>query len=218
MATNPQSNDDQKNLNERLRSLKIDRAPAPSPSNKNRSPKLLLVGIAALVALAAFAYLFLFSGTKTISAATVRVESAGATSGTSILSATGYVVAHHKIAVGAKVMGRVAWIGVEKGDMVQEGQVLVRLEDSEFRAQVNQARANLAAAQARLDRLKTGSRPEEKLKDKAAVLQAEANLKNAEAEFQRAESLYKSGVASKSEYDRALAQRDTAAALVQSAR
>ena len=218
MATNPQSNEDQKNLNERLRSLKIDRGPAPSPGNKNRSPKLLLVGIAALVALAAFAYLFLFSGTKTISAATVRVESAGATSGTSILSATGYVVAHHKIAVGAKVMGRVAWIGVEKGDMVQEGQVLVRLEDIEFRAQVNQARANLAAAQARLDQLRTGSRPQEKMRDRAAVLQAEARLRTAEAEYQRTERLYRDQVASKSELDRALAERDTAAALVEAAK
>ena len=99
--------------------------------------------------------MFLFSGAKTISAAPVRVESAGASQGASVLSATGYVVAHHKIAVGAKVMGRVAWIGVEKGDKVQEGQVLVRLEDNEFRAQVNQARANLASAQARLDQLRS---------------------------------------------------------------
>src|SRR5678815_2872440 len=147
-----------------------------------------------------------------------RVESGGQSFGESVLSASGYVVAHHKIAVGAKVMGRVAWIGVEKGDNVQEGQVLVRLEDGEFRAQVNQAQANLAAAQARLDRLKTGSRPEEKLKDKAAVMQAEANLKNAEAEYQRTESLFRSGVASKAEYDRALAQRDSAMATVQAAR
>lgn len=218
MVTNPQSNEDQRNLNERLRSLKIDRAPAPSPGNKNRSPKLLLVGIAALVALAAFAYLFLFAGTKTISAATVRVESAGATSGSSILSATGYVVAHHKIAVGAKVMGRVAWIGVEKGDMVQEGQVLVRLEDVEFRAQVNQARANLASSQAGLDQLRTGSRPQEKMRDRAAVLQAEARLRTAEAEYQRTERLYRDQVASKSELDRALAERDTAAALVEAAK
>ncbi len=218
MVTNPQSNEDQKHLNERLRSLKIDRAPAPSAANKNRSPKLLLLGIAVLVALAAFAYLFLFSGTKTISAATVRVESAGATPGTSILSATGYVVAHHKIAVGAKVMGRVAWIGVEKGDLVQEGQVLVRLEDTEFRAQVNQARANLASAQARLDQLRTGSRPQEKMRDKAAVLQAEARLRTAEAEYQRTERLFRDGVASKSELDRALAERDTAAALVEAAK
>jgi len=218
MITSPSSNEAQEDLNKRLRSLKIDRGPAPTPAGNNRAPKLLLLGIAALLALAALGYVFLFPTAKTISVTPVRVESGAASLGESVLSASGYVVAHHKIAVGAKVMGRVAWIGVEKGDIVQEGQVLVRLEDSEFRAQVNQARANLAAAQARLDRLRTGSRPEEKLKDKAAVLQAEANLKNAEAEFQRAESLFRSGVSSKAELDRALAQRDTAAAMVQAAR
>ena len=198
--------------------MKIDRGPAPSPAANNRSPKLLLLAIAALLAVVALGYVFLFSGAKTISAASVRVESGGPFLGESVLSASGYVVAHHKIAVGAKVMGRVAWIGVEKGDIVHEGQVLVRLEDTEFRAQVNQAQANLAASNARLDRFRTGSRPEEKLKDKAAVLQAEANLKNAEAEYQRTEALYRSGVSSKAEYDRALAQRDSAAALVQAAK
>jgi HlyD family secretion protein len=219
MATNPQSTEEQKNLNERLRSLKIDRAPAPAPGSKNRSPKLLLLGVSVLVALAALGYVFLFTGTKTISAAPVRVETAGgAAAGTSILSATGYVVAHHKIAVGAKVMGRVAWIGVEKGDLVQEGQVLVRLENTEFQAQVNQARANLASAEARLQQLRTGSRPQEKMRDKAAVLQAEARLRTAEAEYQRTERLHREGVSSKSELDRALAERDTAAALLEAAK
>ena len=218
MVTNPQSNEDRKDLNERLRSLKIDRGPAQPSGNKNQTPKLLLLGIATLIALAVFAYLFLFSGTKTISAAPVRVETAGASAGTSILSATGYVVAHHKIAVGAKVMGRVAWIGVEKGDLVQAGQVLVRLEDTEFRAQVNQARANLASAQARLDQLRSGSRPQEKMRDKAAVLQAQARLKTAQAEYERAERLFRDGVASKSELDRTLAERDTAAALLEAAK
>ena len=218
MVTSPKSKDAQEDLNKRLRSLKIDRGTAPAPVSGNRTPKFLFLGIAVVLALVALGYVFLFSSAITISVAPVRVESGGASSGESVLSASGYVVAHHKIAVGAKVMGRVAWIGVEKGDRVQEGQVLVRLEDTEFRAQVNQAQANLAASQARLDRLRTGSRPEEKLKDKAGVLQAEANLKNAEAEYQRTEALYRSGVASKSDYDRALALRDTAAALVQSAR
>src|SRR6188474_1121231 len=218
MVTSTKSKEGQDDLNKRLRSLKIDRGPAPSPATGNRSPKLLLLGIAVLLALAALGYVFLFAGAKTISVAAVRVESGGASAGDTVLSASGYVVAHHKIAVGAKVMGRVAWIGVEKGDLVQEGQVLVRLEDSEFRAQSNQARANMAAAQARLDQLRTGSRPQEKLKDRAAVLQAEANLKNAEAEYQRTESLYRSGVSSKAEYDRALAQRDSAAAMLQAAR
>jgi RND family efflux transporter MFP subunit len=127
-------------------------------------------------------------------------------------------VAHHKIAVGAKVMGRVAWIGVEKGDKVQQGQVLVRLEDNDFRAQSNQARANLAAAQARLDQLRAGSRPQEKMKDRAGVLQAQATLTNAESEYDRAAKLYSAGVASKAELERATAQRDSARAMVEAAR
>ena len=218
MVTSPKSQDTREDLNKRLRSLKIDRGPAPSPATNRRSPKLLFIGVAVVLALAALGYVFLSSSAKAISVAPVRTDSGAASLGESVLSASGYVVAHHKIAVGAKVMGRVAWIGVEKGDTVQQGQVLVRLEASEFRAQVNQAQANYAAAQARLDKLRTGSRPEEKLKDKAAVLQAEANLKNAEAEYQRTESLFRSGVSSKAEYDRALAQRDSAAAMVQAAR
>ena len=218
MVTNAKSKEDQEDLNQRLRSLKIDRGPAPAMTGKNRSPKLLLLVIAVILALLAFGYVFLFSGAKTISVAAVRVETGGASAGESVLSASGYVVAHHKIAVGAKVMGRVQWIGVEKGDNVQAGQVLVRLEDSEFRAQVNQANANLAAAQARLDQLRTGSRPQEKFRDKAAVLQAEANLKNAQADYERSEKLYRDGVVSKAELDNALMRRDTAAALVEAAR
>ena len=208
----------QENLNERLRSLKIDRAPDAPPPFRNRAPKLLLLGLSVLIAIAVFAFFYFFSAAKTITAAPVKLETGPGSSAGVVLSASGYVVAHHKIAVGAKVMGRVAWIGVEKGDRVQQGQVLVRLEDQEFRAQVNQAKGNLAAAQARLDQLRAGSRPQEKLKDKAAVLQAEANLTNAEAEYDRAAQLYPAGIISKADLDRATAQRDAARAALESAR
>ena len=219
MAINPKTQEDQEDLNKRLRSLKIDRGSAPSPSANNRSPKVLLLALSALVALvAAGGFLYFSSAAKPISVAEVKLESGASSQGDTVLSASGYVVAHHKIAVGAKVMGRVAWIGVEKGDKVQQGQVLVRLEDSDFRAQSNQARANLAAAQARLDQLRTGSRPQEKLKDKAGVLQAEATLRNAEAEYERTEKLVRAGVSSKAELDRATAQRDTSRALLEAAR
>jgi len=218
MVTKPKSEEDQQNLNERLRSLRIDRAPAHLPAEQNRRPWKLLLALSALVALAAMGYLYFFSAPKAVSAAEVKLENSAGSPGSTILTVSGYVVAHHKIAVGAKVMGRVAWIGVEKGDHVQQGQVLVRLEDNEFRAQVNQAQANLAAAQAHLDQLHAGSRPQEKLKDKAAVLQAEANLKNAEAEYDRTAQLYPAGVASKSDLDHAIAQRDTARALLEAAR
>jgi len=219
MAINPRTQEDQEALNQRLRSLKIDRGPAPSAAASTRSPKILLLALSAVVALVAMGgYLYFSAAAKPISVAAVKLDTGGSSVGDTVLSASGYVVAHHKIAVGAKVMGRVSWIGVEKGDKVQQGQVLVRLEDSEFRAQSNQARANLAAAQARLDQLRTGSRPQEKLKDKAGVLQAQATLTNAEAEYGRTENLHRAGIASKSELDRALAQRDTARALLESAR
>ncbi len=218
MSTNPKTPEDQEDLNQRLRSLKIDRAPKAPPSARIRPPKLLLLAISVLVVLVAMGYFYFFSSQKTISVAEVKVESGGGSQGNTVLSVSGYVVAHHKIAVGAKVMGRVAWIGVEKGDKVQQGQVLVRLEDNDFRAQSKQARANLAAAQARLDQLRAGSRPQEKMKDRAGVLQAQATLTNAESEYERAEKLYRAGVSSKADLDRATAQRDSARALVEAAR
>ncbi|HMJ26480.1 MAG TPA: efflux RND transporter periplasmic adaptor subunit [Pyrinomonadaceae bacterium] len=218
MSTNPKTPADQEDLNQRLRSLKIDRAKEAPPSTRIRPPKLLLLAISVLVVLAVMGYFYFFSSPKTISVAEVKLESGGSSEGNTVLSVSGYVVAHHKIAVGAKVMGRVAWIGVEKGDKVQQGQVLVRLEDNDFRAQSNQARANLAAAQARLDQLRAGSRPQEKMKDRAGILQAQATLTNAESEYERAAKLYAAGVSSKAELERATAQRDSARALVEAAR
>ena len=70
-----------------------------------------------------------------------------------VLTATGYIVAAHKIEVASKVNGRVAWIGVDKGDKVKAGQVLVRLEDDEYRAQVTQQQGQLANLQAKLQEL-----------------------------------------------------------------
>ena len=217
MTTGLKSAQENQHLNDKLKSLRIDRTTRPTPGSPNRSPKKLLLALSALVALVAVAYAYFYTSPKTVAVAEVKIES-GTSAGATSLTVSGYVVAHHKIAVGAKVMGRVAWIGVEKGDRVEQGQTLVRLEAEEFRAQVGQARANLAAAQARLDQLRAGSRPQEKLKDRSGVIQAEANWRNAQAEFERFEKLYKSGVASKADLDRATMQRDSAAALLESAR
>ena len=68
----------------------------------------------------------------------------GGQTGSVVLTAGGYIVAHHPIDVSSKVVGKVAWVGVEKGDRVHEGQVIVRLEDTEFAAQLDQAKANVA--------------------------------------------------------------------------
>ena len=67
VVTNPKTQEDQDNLSQRLRSLKIDREPGNSPGTGNRSPKLLLLALSALVAVLALGYVFLFSAPKPIS-------------------------------------------------------------------------------------------------------------------------------------------------------
>src|SRR2546426_2898337 len=49
LATNLKTSEDQQNLNERLRSLKIDRAPTGPPSVQNRAPKKLLLALSVLI-------------------------------------------------------------------------------------------------------------------------------------------------------------------------
>jgi HlyD family secretion protein len=128
--------------------------------------------------------------------------------GNTVLSASGYVVAHHKISVNSKVTGRVAWIGVEKGDKVKEGQVLVRLEDQEFRAQYEQARGAVESAKARLAELEHGSRPEEIQQAEHNLSEARATAVNDKTNLDRARDLFSQGVVSKQALDDATARYD----------
>jgi HlyD family secretion protein len=108
------------------------------------------------------------------------------------------------------VTGRIAWIGVEKGDKVKAGQVLVRLEDQEFRAQVEQARGAVGMAKARLQQLEHGSRPEEIEQANANLDEARANRANAKATLDRTRPLVVQGVFSKQQLDDAQAKYDAA--------
>lgn len=116
-------------------------------------------------------------------------------------------------AVSAKVNGRIAKVLVNEGDNVAAGQVIATLEQQEFEAQVEQAKANLAMAQAKLATVVAGNRPQEVAQANASVLQAEANLENARKNSERDETLYQRGAisaqqkdASKTAYDIARAQ------------
>src|SRR6185437_5953636 len=145
-----------------LQSLRIDRSGNENDSHGSMwARRYIVFGIAVVVllGLAALAYRLFSREAPEVEVVHASVESSAV--GGTVLNATGYIVAHHKINVNSKVTGRVAWIGVEKGDKVKEGQVLVRLEDQEFRAQVQQAQGAYEAARARLAALQNGSRPEE---------------------------------------------------------
>src|SRR5208337_975906 len=128
--------------------------------------------------------------------------------GSTVLSASGYIVAHHKISVNSKVTDRVAWIGVEKGDKVKEGQVLVRLENEEFRAQFEQARGAVESAQARLLENQRGSRPEEIQQADHNLSEARATALNDKINLDRARDLFAQGVVSRQNLDDASAKCD----------
>jgi multidrug resistance efflux pump len=72
--------------------------------------------------------------------------------------------------------GTVAEVLVEEGDVIEEGQLLARLDAVQQEAAVAQAEAGLRRAQARVDELKAGPRPQEIEAAKAAIEGAQAQL------------------------------------------
>lgn len=209
-----------------LNSLRIDKSMKNSPQGTGNSrwarwsKQWILGGIALFLLLGAARFI-----NSRLNAATeveiVRVSAT--TSGTStvpagevLLSATGYIVAHHKIQVASKVVGKVAWIGVEKGDRVTQGQVITRLEDDEYRAQLQQAQGQLVSLEARLQELQNGSRPEEIEVARANLEREKADLANAKINLDRTARLLKDGVASQQNYDDAKSRYDVQAARMDS--
>ena len=78
--------------------------------------------------------------------------------------------------------------------MWQKDQLMVRLEDREYRAQYDQATASYDSALPRLAELERGSRPEEIDRAKADMDRAEAQLRADEANYKRVENMVKQGV------------------------
>jgi HlyD family secretion protein len=193
---------------EDLQNLRIDRT---ARSGSDGEPpawarRYIIVGaaIVALLSLSALAYRVLTPSPAEVEVARAAAESSDV--GGTVLSATGYIVAHHTINVNSKVTGRLAWIGVEKGDKVKEGQVLVRLEDQEFRASYGQARGAVASARSYLDELEHGSRPEEVQQAQHNLDEARATLANDKRILDRTKELAGGGVVSRQALDDATAK------------
>jgi HlyD family secretion protein len=108
---------------------------------------------------------------------------------TQTIVSSGKVIAASRVAVGSQVVGTVAAVDVQEGEQVKDGQLLARLRDEEQRAALEQARANLVEAQAKLNQLAKLSAPvtEQDLR------QAEANLDLARREYERVKSLHAAG-------------------------
>ena len=106
-----------------------------------------------------------------------------------------------EVDVGFKISGRIVSRSVDEGDRVEKGQKLATLDDEDFRQRLELARATLKSAQARLEKLLAGSRPEEIREAEATLQQAEFDFENRRANYERIKSLFEKGVVPK-RYDR----------------
>jgi HlyD family secretion protein len=107
------------------------------------------------------------------------------------------------VTVISKVAGRVESILVKEGRRVEEGALLVKMEEDAPKLQADQAAAAVRAAEAQLDKARRGVRPEELQNAKASLAQAEKELQTAKDDFGRAESLHKAGTISTSAFEEA---------------
>lgn len=128
---------------------------------------------------------------------------------------TGSLAANQQTDVAAETSGKVAAVGVDIGSSVRKGQMLVRLEDADFKDRIQQAQAQLDQARAtqRQNEAKIGLRPGQKFVPESVpeVAAAKAAWDLAEKNLRRYEKLVESGDVSRAAYDQQKSQRDQAA-------
>ena len=138
-----------------LASLRLNEAPETS-----RKGLWILLGVI-ILALGGGALAWR-SANAAVEVATVSPSierSASAPAGTPVLTASGYIVARREAIVSSKIQGRLSDLRVEEGSQVREGDLLARLESSDFvasvaraQAQVQQAAASQSSADAAIQR------------------------------------------------------------------
>ncbi|GAB4230269.1 MAG: efflux RND transporter periplasmic adaptor subunit [Elainellaceae cyanobacterium] len=129
------------------------------------------------------------------------------------VSANGMVEPEQWVNISPKTAGVLKELRVKEGERVSGGQVIAVMDDSNLQGQLLQAQGQLAAAQANLQRLLAGNRPEEIAQAEARLSSVQATLVQAESDRQRSQNLFNQGAIarqmldeSQTTYDRAQAQ------------
>lgn len=165
-----------------LSALRIDRS-SEQPPRRFSPLKLALWVVVAVVVFFAVSY---FWDGLVAPAPEVKLVTAAFTSpaqSNAVLTASGYAVAQRKAAVASKGTGRLVFLGVVEGDRVRKDQIIARLEDSDIRAQLDQARANLKLSEAELVDARQSLARTRALFDKSLASQAEVD--GAQARYDR---------------------------------
>ena len=182
---------------DQLRQLII---PSEKKVRRRSGPVLIIVIVLSVVLTTAAIYLFTRHKDQPVSpeksGAGAQLTAPGPAQppkpGDAVLTVSGYIIPRARIEISPRFQGTVKWIGVKKGDPVKKGDVMVRLEDDEYRSQSDKASGQLALA--------------------------EANLSNAATNLMRQLDLAKNNVQSQQGLDDARRARDAAAAELQVAR
>lgn len=130
-----------------LSSLKIERNRAP---NRRRFLGPLIGLIIALLLI----WLILESPFRSPEVSTARSILVTPSQASTVLTASGYIVARSKAEISPKSVGRIAWINLEEGQSVRKGELVARLENQELFAQKAEKLVNLANARRDLARQK----------------------------------------------------------------
>lgn len=182
---------------ERISQLKIDRSESVATGSN-----WLLPGAGLAIVIAAVAW-WAFFGPG--SSATVVVETDIArkppsiAAASSVLDASGYVVARRQATVSSKVTGKVVEVFVEEGMQVEKDQIVAKLDDTTQQAQLSYAMAQAEASRATLHEI-------------------DAQLRIARLERDRFRDLAKRNLTSESSVDTAEASYDELAARLETGR
>ena len=117
---------------------------------------------------------------------------------TETVAATGKIQPEVEVKLSSEVSGEIIELPIKEGQQVVKGDLLVKINPDLVQSRLNQSQAGLQTV-------------------KAQLAQAEAALKNAELNYNRNSALYEKGVISKSEWDRSIADFESAEAARQSA-
>jgi HlyD family secretion protein len=177
---------------------------------KNRI--VLLIGLAAFLVTASLAISFRHAHHNAIAAE----GAAAAVKGTELVAGPGHVEPYSEdIKIGSELSGRLKSVFVEEGDVIHRSQVLAELENADYRAQVESAKANVAAKQAALRKVVNGARRQERDEAWSSVNEARAVMENSDSEMRRRQQLFSAGVVSREEMERYAREADVAKAQYQ---
>ena len=119
-----------------------------------------------------------------------------------------------QVQVAPSVAGRVAVLPPQEGAALKKGDLVARLDVSDYALRRDEAQASLALAQAQLELLRAGARAEDVLRARAGVREARAAAEAAAADQQRVEQVFAAKSATQKQFDDARARAEqTAAAL-----